>query len=107
MDEVRSWEDIRWNEEEVERYFRQVRRFKEELIVLVHLSAGAPARATELISIHQENGEEARSQRGIFMDDGMVSFVTSYHKGFSASQKSKVVHRYVPREVGELVVQYL
>jgi hypothetical protein len=34
-------------------------------------------------------------------------FITSYHKGFSASQSQKCVHRFVPQEVGELVVYYL
>ena len=37
----------------------------------------------------------------------MVAFVTLYHKGFSASQEQKCVHRFVPQEVGELVVYYL
>ena len=95
---------IPWKERHVEDYFRQVRRFKEELTVLVHMSAGAPARATGLISIHPENGVEARSQRGVLIDNGMVSFVTAYHKGLSAGGKTKIIHRWVPNEVGELVV---
>lgn len=37
----------------------------------------------------------------------MVTFVTKYHKGFYASNDVKVIHRYLPREVGELVVWYL
>ena len=69
------------------------------------MSAGALARATELISIQHEN--DAQSQRGIFIENGMVAFVTAYYKGFGLSQRVKVVHRYVPREVGELVVYYL
>ena len=104
---VRGWQDIRWKQRAIKQYFQQVRRFKEELMVLVHLSAGAPARATELLSIRHTNGVEARNQRGVFIDNGTVSFVTAYHKGFSASQKAKIIHRYVPREVGELVVQFL
>lgn len=54
-------------------------------MVLVYLSAGAPARATELLSIQHTNGVEARNQRGVFIDNGTVSFVTVYYKGFSAS----------------------
>ncbi|KAJ9634929.1 hypothetical protein H2199_008793 [Coniosporium tulheliwenetii] len=38
------------------------------------------------------------------MERGLVSFVTSYHKGYSASKEVKVVHPYVPREVSEIVV---
>lgn len=91
----------------VTRYLRAVKKCKERLIVLVHLSGGAPGRSTELTSIQCENGKYARSQRGVFMDDGLMAFVTSYHKGFSASQSMKIVHRFVPREVGEVVVYYM
>jgi hypothetical protein len=68
-----------FNPDAVELYLRQVRRWKEEMLVLVHMSAGAPARATELVSIQQVNSENARCH----------------------------VHRFVPQEVGELVVYYL
>ncbi|RMJ20764.1 hypothetical protein PHISP_08366, partial [Aspergillus sp. HF37] len=37
----------------------------------------------------------------------MVVFVSRYHKGFYASNDVKIIHRYLPREVGELVVSYL
>ena len=40
-----------FNPDAVESYLRQVKRWKEELLVLVHMSVGAPARATELVSI--------------------------------------------------------
>ena len=53
--------------------------------MLVHMSAGAPARATELVSVQQVNGENARYHRSIMIDQGIVAFITSYHKGFSAS----------------------
>ena len=53
--------------------------------MLIHMSAGAPARATELVSVQQVNGENARCQQGIMIYQGMVAFITSYHKGFSAS----------------------
>lgn len=57
--------------------------------------------------VTEADGPEARGQRGIFIEHGMVAFVTSYHKGYSASQRVRILHRYVPREVGELVVYYL
>lgn len=107
LDSVESWKGIEWNQKSVEDYFRKVSKFKEELLALVHLTAGAPARGTEILTIQHTNGEDSRAQRGIFLEDGMVAFVTRYHKGYSSSQKMKVIHRYVPQEVGELVVYYL
>ena len=51
MPRSRRREDMVWNERGIEDWFRAVRRFKEELFVLVHLTGGAPARGTEIISI--------------------------------------------------------
>ena len=107
LDKVERWDQIQWNQKGVEDYFRRVSRFKEELLVLVHLSAGAPARGTEILSIQHTNGEDSRAQRGIFLKDRIVAFVTRYYKGYSSSQKMKVIHRYLPQEVGEIVVYYL
>ena len=107
LDGVEQWDQIQWNQKGVEDYFRRVSRFKEELLALVHLTAGAPARGTEVLSVQHTNGADSRAQRGIFVENGMVAFVTRYHKGYSSSQKMKVIHRYVPQEVGEIVVYYL
>ena len=43
----------------------------------------------------------------MFIEDGMVVFATRYHKGYNISGDIKIIHRYLPREVGELVVWYL
>ena len=37
----------------------------------------------------------------------MVFFVTYYHKGYSIQDSTKIIHRYLPREVGELLVYYI
>ncbi|KAK3612844.1 hypothetical protein LTR22_028429, partial [Elasticomyces elasticus] len=68
------------------------------------MAAGAPARATELISIQHDNGPQAQSQRGVFIDNGMVVFVTNHHMGYKKGRRANIVHRYVPREIGEIVV---
>ena len=43
----------------------------------------------------------------MLIEDGLVVIMTRYHKGMSTTGKQKVVHRYLPREVGELVVYYV
>jgi hypothetical protein len=107
MSAVRDRSRLQWNTTRVEQYFREVRLFKEELIVLCHMAGGAPARGTEVVSIRTENGESARAQRGVFIDNGMVELVTGYHKGYSKSGQAKIIHRYLPEEVGKLLVYYL
>ena len=107
MSEVRDRSELKWNTTKVEQYFREVTLFKEELIVLCHMAGGAPARGTEVVSIRTENGESARAQRGVFVDNGMVELVTGYHKGYSKSGEAKIIHRYLPQEVGKLLVYHL
>ena len=107
MSEVGDRSELRWNTTKVEQYFREVTLFKEELIVLCHMAGGAPARGTEVVSIRTENGESARAQRGVFIDNGMVELVTGYHKGYSKSGEAKIIHRYLPEEVGKLLVYHL
>ena len=68
-------EDVVWKDQGVEKYFRRVRQFKEELMVLVYLSVGTPARATELTSIISRNLIPGRGRRGIMINDGLVKFV--------------------------------
>lgn len=43
----------------------------------------------------------------MFIEDGMVTMVMSYHKGFYVSNDIKIIHRYLPQDIGELVVWYL
>ncbi|KAK1812548.1 hypothetical protein LTR12_013086 [Friedmanniomyces endolithicus] len=37
----------------------------------------------------------------------MVVFVPGYHKGYKMGRRVKIIHRYMPREVGEVMVYYL
>ncbi|KAK1920512.1 hypothetical protein P3342_008273 [Pyrenophora teres f. teres] len=51
-----------------------------------------------------ENSADGVGYRGVFLEGGLVSFTTTYHKGYSFSKRVKTIHRYVPQEVSELVV---
>lgn len=42
--------------------------------------------------------------RNVFIEDGIVALATKYHKGFYASNDTKIIYRFLPREVGELLV---
>ncbi|KAJ5302427.1 hypothetical protein N7476_009226 [Penicillium atrosanguineum] len=89
----------------IQRYMQRVVRFREQLCIAIHVTAGQPSRAPELLSIRHRNTEGGH--RNIFIEDGLVVFASRYHKGFYAQNDAKTIHRYLPREVGELVVQYL
>ncbi|EOD42854.1 putative dna helicase protein [Neofusicoccum parvum UCRNP2] len=90
----------------VDAYAAQVAEFREKLLLLMHITGGQPARGPEILSIRHSNTAKG-GHRNIFVEDGLVVFVTRYHKGYAMSGDVKVIHRYLPREVGELVVWYL
>lgn len=92
--------------QEVERYMGRVVEFREKLIVLMHIAGGQPARGPEILSVRHSNTVKG-GHRNVFIEDGAVVFVTRYHKGYAVSGDVKIIHRYLPREVGELVVWYL
>jgi superfamily II DNA helicase RecQ len=90
----------------VERYMGRVVEFREKLAVLMHIVEGQPARWPELASIRHSNTVKG-GLRNMGIEDGMVYVATRYHKGYNISGDIKIIHRYLPREVGELVVWYL
>jgi len=45
--------------------------------------------------------------RSIYLENGFVYFVIYYYKGYSISGSTKIIHRYLPREIGELLVYFL
>ena len=87
-------------------WLRQVAAFRGKLLVLMHMTGGQPARGPEILSVRHRNTVQG-GHRNLFIEDGMVVFVTRYHKGFEVKGDVKIIHRYLPREVGELVVWYL
>jgi len=95
-----------WNQKTVLNYKEKVDAFLKSLLLLVHLTSGQPARGTELLSLRHSNTMQGH-HRNIFVDNGMISTVTSYHKGYAVSGSTKIIHRYVPNQVGELLIYYL
>jgi hypothetical protein len=87
-------------------YQCHVERFQELLWILMHLCSGQPARAPELLGIRWKNTAYS-GVRNIFIEEGLVVFVATYYKGYWSSGNIKIIYRYLPRKVGELLVYYL
>jgi hypothetical protein len=81
-------------------------KFQEKLLASIQFIWGQPARAPKLLSIRHENSIIGGA-RNMFIKDGMVVLVAQYHKGYQIMGDVKIIHRYLPREVGELLVWYL
>lgn len=101
---VRGCQGVEWDSREVEWYRSQVDSFLETLLLLVHMTAGQPARGTEITGLQHTN---TLFHRNIFVEDGLIALVTSSHKGYTCTGTTKIIHRYLPREISELVIYYL
>lgn len=94
-----------WHAREVRKYIRGVDAFRELLLFAMHTTGGQPARGTEMTAMRHRNG--FLQDRNVFVIDGQAVFVTRYHKSQSQWDSPKVVPRFLPWRVGQLLVIYL
>lgn len=97
--------DGEWKSKQVKRYLRQVDRFLELLMVCVHVTSGQPGRGSEITTMRHRNG--VLQDRNIFVADGQVMTVVRYHKSQSQWDKPKIVPRFLPPRLGQVMVVYL
>jgi superfamily II DNA helicase RecQ len=96
---------VQWRPQEVRRHLRHIERFLDLLSLAVHIAGGQPARGPELLSVRWRNG--LLQDRNLYVINGQVAVVTRYHKTQSQWDKPKVVARFLPKAVGQLVAAYL
>ena len=87
-------------------YLQIARRFLTRLALLVYILGGQPPRGTELFSIRFRNTMTGGA-RNLYINHGLVSFVTSYHKRYSIEGSLKLIHRYLSPQLSQILVQYL
>ena len=88
----------------VRAYQKKVTQFLELLAVLIHLTGGAPPRATELVGLRWANNE---LRRDIFMYDGLAMLLPSYNKTQAMMDATKIIPRFMPLRVTRLYVLFL
>jgi hypothetical protein len=81
-----------WKRKAVQTYFTKRDQFLEQLLLLVHITSGQPARGTELLSLQHSNTAQGH-HRSIFIKEGLISTVTSYHKGYNITRSTKIIHQ--------------
>ncbi|KAF4442495.1 hypothetical protein F53441_11726, partial [Fusarium austroafricanum] len=87
-------------------YGKYLEEFLECLLFIIHLSGGQAARSLELLTLRHRNTANG-GIRNILYDRGLIMLVAGYHKGFSKTERLKIIHRFLPREVSALVIYYL
>jgi len=97
----------KWSEKAILAYCSTRHKFLRLLLVLFHITSGQPAHGPELLSFYWRNPKrDGDSFRNIIIEDGQVVLITRYHKSQALTRGSKVISRYLPKEVGELYVYY-
>ena len=94
-----------WAKPAVRRYLRQIDRFRELLLFCIHVCGGQPARGSEITTVRFRNGY--MQDRNVFVIQGHMVIVTRYHKSQSQFDKPKVIPRFLPWKVGQLLAVYL
>jgi hypothetical protein len=97
--------DRQWNVKAVRQYLWQVDRFLEMLLCSVHITSGQPGRRSEITTIRHRNG--TLQDRNIFVADGQIMTVVRYHKSQSQWDKPKIVPRFLPPQLGQVMAIYL
>lgn len=95
-----------YNIKAIRLYGIQVERFREKLQLSIYITSSQLARAIEILGIRFRNTANS-SARNVFISKGQVYFVTAYYKNFLRIRQAKIIHRFIPIVVGELLVQYL
>jgi hypothetical protein len=95
-----------WRKDRVQAYGEAMKEARQELAPLTHMTGGGPPRGSELVTVKYKNSANG-DNRGINIEDRAVVVTIKYHKNIGQTGKGKVIHRYLPREVGELMIYYL
>lgn len=82
-----------------------VRKFKEYFLLLSYFTRRQPSRGEEVAGLRLANG--INRDRNVFIIDGKVVLVTQYHKSLAHFDSPKVISRFLPERVGQLMVMYM
>jgi len=96
---------VEWNKDGCKRWLKATRSFLEKMAVSIHIAYGQPARAEELATVMIKN--QINGMRGLYWVRGRLAIVIGYNKTRSTNGKDKLIARFLPEEIGDLLVKYL
>ena len=88
-----------------DQYESAVQRFLEFMLVLVHKGSGQPGRAPEVLGLRWCNVQH--DKRNLFVHDGRLLFILTYHKSLSRTHASRFPARFLFPAVAQLLTQYV
>jgi len=97
--------DDTWNTTAVWRYLKLEEELLELLLAMFHILGGQAPRGTEILSLGCRNGPS--TERGIYVHEGSVIYVTRHHKARKITNREFHVVRYLPQQAGRILFLYL
>jgi hypothetical protein len=94
-----------WSSKKVWQYLLQVNRFLETLLCCVHITSRQLGRESEITTIRHRN--RLLQDQDIFVVDSAVITVVRYYKSQSQRDKPKIVPRFLPPRLGQVMAVYL
>ena len=101
----KMYKNDKWVMRAVRAYLHDVTKFLELLLACAHFTGGQLARGTEITRIRFKNG--FLQDQNLYAILGLLGIVTRYHKSQSQFDKPKVIPRFLPWRVGQLLAIYL
>lgn len=87
------------------RYLTDMHNFLSHLLVLIHVSSGAPPRATETVRCLIRN--QLTCKRTIFLQDGYICMIQRYSKTRGKAQRDTFIARFLTPDISILLYKYL
>ena len=94
-----------WNRARIEEWLGKHNEIIESFFMLIHLSSGMPARGTELETYKIANTD--LDQRSVYLSMDTIMLVGRYWKGRVKAGHDRIVSRYLPKVIAELLVKYI
>jgi hypothetical protein len=96
---------LRWKVSPCLAYLAKCETLQELLFVLIHVTSGQPARASELATFKICNTDHRI--RNVYLVHGEVVIIQHYTKSNSQTGHDDFIPRLLPKEVGQLLINYL
>lgn len=93
---------VEFNGPNSELYLEEYDEYIENLLVLVHIGSGMPARATELTTLTRQNGNT--SLRGLYVSHGRVFTMSCYSKTRSVKGLNTPIARFLNEEASSILL---
>lgn len=96
---------IEWNKDGCKKWLKRTKAFLEAMVPVIHITYGQPSRAEELGGTMIKN--RINAMRSVYFSRRLVMLAGGYSKMRSATGKDKLIARFLPEEVGDLLIKYL